>query len=169
MRTPLPAAPGLLGLLVLVGCDGWGRQPHEYSRMEAPPSGNVTVPYVQTTDFQAGRDVPYTRIANPFAGATAEGRLFYEAFNCSGCHGSQGGGGIGPPFLVARFIYGSEPANIFQSIVQGRPQGMPAYGGKAPDEVIWKIVAYVESLAEPHLAGGGPTAGGRDRTTAGVD
>jgi hypothetical protein len=89
-------------------------------------------------------------VRNPFAGA-ARGRQYYMAFNCAGCHGGRGGGGIGPPFLVRDFIYGSDPGNIFQSIVQGRPHGMPAYGGKAPDEVIWKIVAYVQSLAEPYL------------------
>lgn len=153
-------------VLLLAGCDsfGFGRPPAEHSAVERPPSGAVTVPHVQTTDFQAGPYVRYAGIRNPFADAVDEGRQYYMAFNCAGCHGGRGGGGIGPPFLVADFIYGSDPGNIFQSVIQGRPQGMPAYGGKAPDEVIWKIVAYVQSLAEPYRQDDEATFGeGTDR------
>jgi cytochrome c oxidase cbb3-type subunit III len=147
---------------LLAGCDVFGRPPSEYSAAAAPPSGRVTVPYVQTGGFQAGGEVAYPVMLNPFADAVHEGQRYYTAFNCGGCHGGRGGGGIGPPFLVEEFIYGSQPANIFQSIVQGRPHGMPAYGGKAPDEVIWKITAYVESLAAPYRRRSGVPAG-RDR------
>jgi cytochrome c oxidase cbb3-type subunit III len=153
----------LLAAVTVAGCDIFGRPASEYSAAAAPPSGTVTVPYVQTTEFQAGREVRYAQMQNPFADAVHEGERYYMAFNCAGCHGGLGGGGIGPPFLVERFIYGSQPANIFQSIVQGRPHGMPAYGGKAPDEVIWKIVAYVQSLAEPYQQDRGDRAEGSDR------
>lgn len=143
-----------MAVLGLAACDvGGGRHASEYTALESPPSGQVTVPYVQTSGFQAGPTVRRSVMPNPFEGAVHEGRQYYMAFNCAGCHGGRGGGGIGPPFLVSEFIYGSDPANIFQSIVQGRPYGMPAYGGKASDEVYWKIAAYVQSLAEPYLAG----------------
>jgi cytochrome c oxidase cbb3-type subunit 3 len=79
-----------------------------------------------------------------------------RAFNCAGCHGARGGGGIGPPFADAEWIYGGEPQNVFQSVVQGRPAGMPAFGGQIPDEQVWKIVAFVRSLA------GGPESAGAD-------
>jgi cytochrome c oxidase cbb3-type subunit III len=153
----------LVGSLLVAGCDLFGRPPSEYSAVDRPPSGTVTVPYVQTTDFQAGRYVQYARVVNPFADGANEGRQYYMAFNCAGCHGGQGGGGIGPPFLVPDFIYGGDAGNIFQSIIQGRPQGMPAYGGKAPDEVIWKIVAYVQSLAEPYRRDDDRLGAGTDR------
>jgi cytochrome c oxidase cbb3-type subunit III len=164
-RAILPVAA-----LALAACDvGAGRHPSEHAALESPPSGQITVPYVQTSAFQAGPTVRRPVMPNPFAGAVHEGRQYYMAFNCAGCHGGRGGGGIGPPFLVPELIYGSDPANIFQSIVQGRPYGMPAYGGKAPDEVFWKIAAYVQSLAEPYLAGpddeargGGSTEGDDD-------
>lgn len=146
--TVFPAAA-----LVLAACDvGAGRHASEHAALESPPSGQITVPYAQTSGLQAGPAVRRPVMPNPFAGAVHEGRRYYMAFNCAGCHGGRGGGGIGPPFLVLEFIYGSDPANIFQSIIQGRPYGMPAYGGKAPDEVFWKITAYVQSLAEPYLA-----------------
>jgi cytochrome c oxidase cbb3-type subunit III len=144
------ALSGVAAVAVLAAaCDTSG-QPARSGRAQAPPGGHVTVPYVQTTGFQAGLYVDYEAPINPYAGFEREGERFYRAMNCDGCHGGAGGGGIGPPFLTAELIYGHQPGNIFQSIVQGRPQGMPAYGGKIPDEVVWKIVAYVESLQAPH-------------------
>lgn len=116
---------------------------------DATRSGDVTVPQVRTTTFQAGPATPDPTMRNPYAGAVDEGEQFYIAFNCAGCHGARGGGGIGPPLAREGFIYGNEPQNIFQSIVQGRPYGMPAFAGKVPDEVIWKIAAYVRSMSAP--------------------
>ncbi|MFN7140138.1 MAG: c-type cytochrome, partial [Limisphaerales bacterium] len=62
------------------------------------------------------------------------------------CH-FNGGGGIGPPLMDDQWIYGSDPANVFASIVEGRPNGMPAYRDRIPDADVWKIVAYVRSLS----------------------
>jgi len=31
--------------------------------------------------------------------------------------------------------------------VQGRPNGMPAFGGRIPDDQLWQLVAYVRSLS----------------------
>ena len=38
----------------------------------------------------------------------AEGKRFYEAYNCVGCH-AHGGGGMGPPLMDEKWIYGHEP------------------------------------------------------------
>jgi cytochrome c oxidase cbb3-type subunit III len=78
--------------------------------------------------------------------AISEGKRLFGWFNCSGCH-SHGGGGMGPPLMDKTWIYGSEPNNIFATIVEGRPNGMPSFGGKIPDQQIWEIVAYVRSLS----------------------
>jgi cytochrome c oxidase cbb3-type subunit 3 len=69
----------------------------------------------------------------------------FEAFNCAGCH-SHGGGGMGPALMDDRWIYGSHPGNIFASIVEGRPNGMPTWRNKIPDQQVWEIVAYIQSL-----------------------
>jgi cytochrome c oxidase cbb3-type subunit 3 len=45
------------------------------------------------------------------------------------------------------WIYGSEPQNIYATIVQGRPNGMPSFRGKIPDQQVWEIVAFVRSLS----------------------
>ena len=72
--------------------------------------------------------------------------------NCSGCH-SHGGGGMGPPLMDSQWIYGSDAANIFATIVEGRPNGMPSFGSKLPPDSIWKLATYVRSLSglEPQV------------------
>jgi cytochrome c oxidase cbb3-type subunit 3 len=47
------------------------------------------------------------------------------------------------------WIYGGRLTQIQQSIVEGRPNGMPAWGGKIPDQQIWQIAAYVRSMSLP--------------------
>jgi cytochrome c oxidase cbb3-type subunit 3 len=76
----------------------------------------------------------------------SEGKRLFTNFNCVGCH-AHGGGGMGPPLMDDRWIYGSQPANIFNTIVEGRPNGMPSWRGKIPDEQVWQLVAYVQSMA----------------------
>jgi cytochrome c oxidase cbb3-type subunit III len=70
----------------------------------------------------------------------------YNQFNCSGCH-FQGGGGIGPALMDDRWIYGNAPNNIFATIVEGRPNGMPSYRGRIPEQQVWHLVTYVQSLS----------------------
>jgi cytochrome c oxidase cbb3-type subunit 3 len=77
--------------------------------------------------------------------ALAEGKRLFSAMNCVGCH-FHGGGGIGPPLMDDEWIYGSDPAQIFNSIVEGRPNGMPSFKGKLPNQQVWEIVAYVRSM-----------------------
>ena len=85
--------------------------------------------------------------------AISQGQMLYEQYNCSGCH-FHGGGGIGPPLMDSEWIYGSSPANIYESITEGRPNGMPSFGGHIPDFQVWQLVVYVRSLGglEPQPA-----------------
>lgn len=78
--------------------------------------------------------------------AVSEGKRLYTWFNCVGCH-SHGGGGMGPALMDDQWIYGSAPEQIFQTIIQGGPNGMPAFGGRIPEQQVWQIVAYVRSLS----------------------
>ncbi len=96
-----------------------------------------------------GSTEPSSPVNNPYsesAYAVSEGEKLYNAYNCVGCH-AHGGGAIGPPLLDAQWIYGSEPQNIYATIVEGRPNGMPSFRGKIPDYQVWEIVAYVRSLS----------------------
>jgi cytochrome c oxidase cbb3-type subunit 3 len=77
--------------------------------------------------------------------AVNEGKRLFRWYNCSGCH-FNGGGGIGPPLMDSTWVYGSDPASIYRSIVQGRPNGMPSFGGHITEDQVWKIVAYVRAM-----------------------
>lgn len=79
--------------------------------------------------------------------AVGEGQRLYSWFNCAGCHATGGGGGIGPPLRDDTWIYGSDPENIFRTILEGRPNGMPAFEGRINADDTWKLVAYVRTLA----------------------
>jgi len=96
----------------------------------------------------------------------AQGKRWYRWFNCIGCH-AQGGGGIGPALMDAGWIYGKTPGDVFTTIMDGRPNGMPAFRGRIPEEQAWQIAAYVRSLSGlvssdaatnrgDHLRGGEP-------------
>lgn len=80
--------------------------------------------------------------------ALVEGKRLYNQFNCSGCH-AGGGGAIGPALMDEVWIYGRQPGNIYSTIVEGRPNGMPAFGGRIPQDKIWRIAAYVSTLHKP--------------------
>jgi cytochrome c oxidase cbb3-type subunit 3 len=54
---------------------------------------------------------------------------------------------MGPPLMDDNWLYGSAPENIFETIVQGRPNGMPAFGNKIVSDQVWQIVAYVRSMS----------------------
>ena len=78
--------------------------------------------------------------------AVAQGKLFYRWFNCIGCH-AQGGGAIGPALMDENWIYGKDPDSVFATIMEGRPNGMPSFRGRIPEEQAWQIVAYVRSMS----------------------
>lgn len=91
------------------------------------------------------------------ANELAQGQQLFHAMNCSGCHGSYGGGGIGPALSDETWIYGWQPEIIFDTIAYGRPNGMPAFRGKLSDREIWRLVGFVRSLsdfASPNAAPG---------------
>ena len=77
-----------------------------------------------------------------------EGKTLYQAHNCNGCH-SNGGGGMGPSLMDEEWIYGGRIEDIHATLIEGRPNGMPAWGGKIPDVDLWKIATYVRSMSLP--------------------
>lgn len=90
---------------------------------------------------------------NPFADdvrALQEGRRFFVSYNCAGCHGDHGGGGMGPSLRDERWLYGSTDADIADSIVEGRAHGMPAWGRMLTGAQGWQIAAYVKSMRTSH-------------------
>jgi cytochrome c oxidase cbb3-type subunit 3 len=113
-----------------------------------PPAASA-IPAVRQSELQPGPTTRDLTVRNEYgdnAWAVSEGKRLYNQFNCSGCH-FQGGGGIGPPLMDSQWIYGSQPENIFATIDEGRPNGMPAFRGKLGNDQVWKLVAYVRSMS----------------------
>ena len=102
-----------------------------------PIPGDVTVAH-QTLD-------PYLKDAV----AIQEGSRLYGWYNCSGCHGAYGGGGMGPSLRDATWIYGNSDAQLRDTLIHGRSNGMPAWGNKIPEDQMWKLIAYIDSLTTP--------------------
>jgi cytochrome c oxidase cbb3-type subunit III len=130
-------------VLLLAGCQ---REERRFS--ELPPA-SVAIRSVVQSDIRAGGTAQPASPAVAYesnAYAIAQGKQLYEWFNCTGCH-AFGGGAIGPALMDDQWIYGAEPQNIFATIVEGRPNGMPSFGGKIPEQQVWQLVAYVRSLA----------------------
>ncbi|MFL5490866.1 MAG: c-type cytochrome [Gemmatimonadales bacterium] len=123
------------------------REERNFSGM--PPSATSTMPAARESGLQPGPPVRSASINGPYeqnAYGVSQGKTLYNQFNCSGCH-FQGGGGIGPPLMDDEWVYGSRPENIFETIAEGRPNGMPSFGGKINPDQIWQIVAYVRSMS----------------------
>lgn len=129
--------------MLTAGCEREVRPFQDLAVASARTQKPVLVPL-----FPGGQPLPEAN-QSPFqknAYGTAEGKRLYEQFNCVGCH-AHGGGGMGPALMDDQWVYGSQPANIFESIVEGRPNGMPAWRNKIPDQQVWELVAYVQSMS----------------------
>ena len=93
---------------------------------------------------------PLLELQNPFEGdrqKIRDGAALFVAYNCVDCHGADGSGAMGPSLADGRWHFGGTAGEVFESIYQGRPDGMPAWGGRLPDDQIWRLVAYVRSLS----------------------
>jgi cytochrome c oxidase cbb3-type subunit 3 len=130
-------------LLALLGC---GQERRNFQ--EIPP-GAAPAGVVLEVDLQAGGvarpESTLTGYGNN-AYALSEGKRLYSMMNCVGCH-FHGGGGIGPPLMDDEWIYGGDPSQVFRTIVEGRPNGMPSFAGKLNNQQVWQLVSYVRSLS----------------------
>jgi cytochrome c oxidase cbb3-type subunit 3 len=142
-RSPLRA---LVVAALVVLCAGCRREERGFRAW--PPAADPKSA-VREVPLQPGAPTPDVSVhseAEDNAYAVSEGKRLYNAWNCSGCH-FQGGGGIGPPLMDDQWIYGSQPQNIFETIVEGRPNGMPSFGGRIGNDQVWQLVAYVRSMS----------------------
>jgi cytochrome c oxidase cbb3-type subunit 3 len=144
---------------VLVGCD------REARSFRQPPELAATPQAPRISELQAGGKTddgplqPSSAVnasvirqavrTNPYennAYAVSQGKQLFTWFNCVGCH-AHGGGGMGPPLMDDKWLYGSRPEDIFATIVEGRPNGMPSFRDRIPEQQVWQLVAYVRSMS----------------------
>ena len=141
----------VVALAALAACE---REARDFD----PPSKSVTPPPVRMSARQPGAISTRTTIERNYednAYALSEGKRLFGWYNCNGCH-ANGGGDKGPALIDNVWVYGSDPANIYSTIVEGRPNGMPSFGGHVPDNEVWELVAYVRSLSGLASSGAAP-------------
>ncbi len=117
---------GVLMATTLAGTIGWGA-PALLAQGVRPPLSVAQAPPFELKD----------------GAVVAEGaRLFQQ--NCTGyCHGKEGRVARAPKLRGRQY----EPGYLYGRIVYGQPP-MPAYGTVMTPEQIWKLVAYIASLAD---------------------
>ena len=161
VRAPRAAGAAVVLLVgataMLAGCE------REMRRFSLPQTA-ASAPARRMTDLQPGvpaspaspaapaasgamttPSTPYSVETNAFA--VSQGKRLYRWFNCSGCHAPGGGGDWGPALTDDRWIYGSSARDIFLSISEGRPAGMPSFGTHLSEDQIWQLVGYVRSMS----------------------
>jgi cytochrome c oxidase cbb3-type subunit 3 len=144
-------ALGVAALALMTSVAGCRREERRFR--ESPPSATPTT--VRVSALQPGTPQDTTHVRNPYennAYAQSEGQRLFGWYNCAGCH-ANGGGGMGPPLMDDEWIYGSSPENIYATIIQGRPNGMPSFAGKIPTPQVWQLVTYVRSLSAQNGTG----------------
>jgi cytochrome c oxidase cbb3-type subunit 3 len=160
VRAQPPANPAALAQQELPG-PPLHRLPHEAGQLPIEQySGTEALLRSAVTTIFPGGISTQPPIQNPVGNdpaAPLRGMRYFDSFNCVGCHAANGGGGIGPALSNRFFKYGSAPADIFLTIVQGRPNGMPSWGGVLPDSVIWDLVAYVTQISQAPESSWGTT------------
>jgi cytochrome c oxidase cbb3-type subunit III len=116
---------------------------------ELPASANRETA-VRVRALQPGSPQQQAPVISPYqqnAWGIGEGKRLYSAYNCTGCHGINGGGSIGPALIDDKWIYGGQSDQIYSTISQGRPDGMPSFGGHITTQQIWQLVAYVQAMS----------------------
>jgi cytochrome c oxidase cbb3-type subunit III len=136
----------LLALLCLSGCSKAQPSPQPGAGPEIP--GVIDSGLTPGVGYTLATTQPQAAQYYDNADAVVQGKRLFNQYNCSGCH-SNGGGGMGPDLMDNEWIYGDRLEQIHQTLVEGRPNGMPSWGGKIPDPQLWELAAYVRSMSLP--------------------
>ena len=134
----------VMSILIVTALGACAREERRFTENAGASQAPTTVVMsaLQPGTSTPAQDSPYDYNAY----AIAQGKQLFEWFNCSGCH-AQGGGAIGPALMDAQWVYGDQPQNIFATIEEGRPNGMPSFRGRISTLQAWQLVAYVRSLS----------------------
>lgn len=140
-----------LALIALAGCS------REKKQLRPQPASVIVFgAAARESQIQPAGVQTEPHSSNPSEGNAqdiSEGQRLFAQYNCTGCH-ANGGGGIGPPLIKSTWIYGDAPENIFDTIIKGRPNGMPSWGEKIPEYQVWQLVTWIRAMNkdEPRAA-----------------
>ena len=121
------------------------------AQQDTPPEAQHGPAQVFITGLfpNGGAPPPQDPIGARFEGnklAIAAGEELFSQMNCTGCH-FNGGGGMGPALMSGHWRYGGRIDQIYASIAQGRPNGMPSWQESLEPQQMWDLAAYVKSLS----------------------
>ena len=86
------------------------------------------------------------KVANNEESIPLGGQLFKQL--CSICHGSEGGGGIGPNLTDEYWLHGGKPVDIATTIAYGIPEkGMISWKSQITPTQVGQLVAYIKSIS----------------------
>lgn len=117
------------------GLSGWSSSDQYHQQMD-----------VAKTTYAEFETKPTNVALKPDDEAVIEVGKTVFATRCMPCHGKDGEGKIGPSFLDAEWRYGSEDADIVESVAKGRPKGMPPWGKTLKAEEVEAVSSYVRRL-----------------------
>ena len=158
MSSRFPLESAALVLIALAGCSNHNHAQSTVAAEQPGQQGVIDTALTPGVGHSLTTVDPRAARYYDNAEAVTTGKRLFGQYNCSGCH-SNGGGGMGPALMDDEWIYGGRLEQIRQTVVEGRPNGMPAWGGKIPDDQLWQIAAYVRSMSLPATlaAQNGPT------------
>jgi cytochrome c oxidase cbb3-type subunit 3 len=145
-------APLLLSLICMAACSDSRAETVPQQPVQSTAANDPAARFVSHEEhIQPGMVKPFVgmRLINPHEGdkgAIATGAKLFITYNCIDCHGADGSGAMGPSLADNRWHFGGGASEVFESIYQGRPEGMPAWGSLISDDQIWMLVSYVRSL-----------------------
>jgi cytochrome c oxidase cbb3-type subunit 3 len=163
-RSARPLALAALAALSLAACQREERDYHGAPPPNGPQAG------VGPTSLAAGGQPlapaadPRAKIYETNAFHVGEGKRWYDWYNCYGCHAAGGGGDIGPPLIDDEWLYGGTIEQIHASIMEGRPNGMPAFRTKLTDVQAWQLAAYIRAMGGNVRGDVAPSRGDEART-----
>jgi len=76
---------------------------------------------------------------------TSKGAKLFATY-CKGCHGEGATGDIGPNLTDDKWRYGGTDEDIFTTISNGRPGGMPSWKNTLSEDDIKELIEYIRSL-----------------------
>ena len=99
---------------------------------------------------------------NPFRDSAEDidvARAMFRIY-CSPCHGIGARGGRGPDLTLGVYNAGETDHDLYEVVADGVPGSeMPGYGERMNSDSIWRMVAYVRSVAKPDTT---PATGNAD-------
>jgi len=91
---------------------------------------------------------------NPFAGnaeAIVTGKATFEAVCAGYCHSTETSNRPGqcPSLFDCEWKNGSNDGEVFHTLMEGVPKTqMIGFKGRLPDDMLWKIIAYLRSASK---------------------